>query len=29
VQVAKDGYDTFRQNVTIQSSAASLHAVME
>jgi len=29
VQVEKDGYDTFRQNVTIQSSAASLHAVME
>lgn len=29
VQVAKDGYDTFRQNVMIQSSTASLHAVME
>lgn len=29
VQVTKDGYDTFRQSVTIQSSAASLHAVME
>ena len=29
VQVEKDGYDTFRQSVMIQSSTASLHAVME
>ena len=29
VQVEKDGYDTFRQNVSIQSSAASLHAILE
>ena len=29
VQVAKDGYDTFRQSVTIQSSTASLHATLE
>ncbi|MBQ7102489.1 MAG: PEGA domain-containing protein, partial [Anaerotignum sp.] len=29
VQVVKDGYDTFRQNVMIQSPAASLHATLE
>ena len=29
VQVAKDGYDTFRQSVTIQSSTASLHATLD
>ena len=29
VQVAKDGYDTFRQSVTIQSSTASLHAILD
>ena len=29
VQVEKDGYDTFRQSVMIQSSAASLHATLE
>ena len=29
VQVAKDGYDTFRQNVMIQSSTASLHATLD
>ena len=29
VQVAKDGYDTFRQSVTIQSTTASLHATLE
>ena len=29
VQVVKDGYDTFRQSVTIQSSTASLHATLE
>lgn len=29
VQVTKDGYDTFRQSVTIQSSAASLYATLE
>ena len=29
VQVAKDGYDTFRQSVNIQSSTASLYATME
>ncbi|MBQ5708446.1 MAG: PEGA domain-containing protein, partial [Anaerotignum sp.] len=28
VQVAKDGYDTFRQSVNIQSSTASLHATL-
>ncbi len=28
VQVEKDGYDTFRQSVSIQSSTASLHATM-
>ena len=28
-QVAKDGYDTFRQSVTIQSTTASLHATLE
>ena len=29
VQVEKDGYDTFRQSVTIQSSTASLHATLD
>lgn len=29
VQVEKDGYDTFRQSVSIQSSTASLHATLE
>lgn len=29
VQVVKDGYDTFRQSVSIQSSTASLHATLE
>lgn len=29
VQVAKDGYATFRQSVSIQSSSASLHATMD
>lgn len=29
VQVEKDGYDTFRQSVSIQSSAASLYATLE
>lgn len=29
VQVEKDGYDTFRQSVSIQSTTASLHATLE
>ncbi|WP_458407560.1 PEGA domain-containing protein [Anaerotignum sp.] len=29
VQVEKDGYGTFRQSVTIQSSTASLHATLD
>ena len=29
VQVEKDGYDTFRQSVTIQSPTASLHATLQ
>ena len=29
VQVEKDGYDTFRQSVTIQSPTASLHATLD
>jgi hypothetical protein len=29
VQVEKDGYDTFRQSVTIQSSTASLYATLD
>jgi len=29
VQVEKDGYDTFRQSISIHSSAASLHATLE
>ena len=27
--MVKDGYDTFRQSVTIQSSTASLHAILD
>ena len=29
VQVEKDGYDTFRQSISIHSSTASLHATLE